>query len=487
MDNVEMKPPEDVEPVKPVESDTPEQVLELNFVPTWARRPPRSYEADRRGGSDSESRGGREHRPGRRERRDEPDRRERRGGRDDRRRTQTERDGQRGPRDDRLRERRPLPPPAPEPARIHLRFLPEPRHLAAVVRQVHSEMKSFPLHDMAMLFLNNPAYCQVTIEPRAADIRIFQCSKCRLAGLEREALVSHVVQSHLADYYDREEKVGDPPSGQFVFMGVCGLSGALLGPPNHHSFSERVAEMHRTRYADMPLEAYKRRIRTVQDPALVEKWKEESRKQVVYKLKGADGASAEAVKIAAAEAHMSRDVAPKLIQEMKKAVVPLDIALKGMGASADRSLQGALRRESRVPLNLMLALRGAFKARHLHLFKVGREHVFVTPVKPAPLDPAHVVESIREVLNHLHANPGCTRAKMIESLRPGVAPDSPEAAKVLAPLSWLIERGHIIEFFNGALAVPLASGTGANAPRREARPETGPETPEQGAPPVEAK
>jgi hypothetical protein len=220
----------------------------------------------------------------------------------------------------------------------------------------------------------------------------------------------------------------------------------------------------------------------VQDPAMVEKWKEESRKQVVYRLKGGEAKAGEPLKVGAAEAHMLREVAPTLIHEVKKALVPLDLAVKGMGPGIDQSLQGALRRESRMPISLMLALRGAFRARRLHLFKVGREHVFVTPIKPAPLDPAHAVESIREALNHLHANPGCTRQKLVEALRPGVAPDSPEASKVLAPLSWLIERGHIIEFFNGALAVPLRSRAGSAAPA-PAEPEKAAADPAPGAAP----
>ena len=46
---------------------------------------------------------------------------------------------------------------------------------------------------------------------------------------------------------------------------------------------------------------------------------------------------------------------------------------------------------------------------------------------------------------------------MVESLRPGKDPASPEVAEVVSPLRWLVERGHVIEFSDGTLAVPRSS------------------------------
>ncbi|HEY5654149.1 MAG TPA: hypothetical protein VIR63_07270, partial [Pontiella sp.] len=60
-----------------------------------------------------------------------------------------------------------------------------------------------------------------------------------------------------------------------------------------------------------------------------------------------------------------------------------------------------------------------------------------------------------EVLMFLKENPGSTRQHLIEVLYPSLDPKSKEAKDALQPLSWLIERGHIIEFFNGTLSVPL--------------------------------
>ena len=48
---------------------------------------------------------------------------------------------------------------------------------------------------------------------------------------------------------------------------------------------------------------------------------------------------------------------------------------------------------------------------------------------------------------------------MLKDLRPEASEGSPEPQDVLSHLSWLIEKGHIIEFFDGTLSVPLKAAT----------------------------
>ena len=129
-----------------------------------------------------------------------------------------------------------------------------------------------------------------------------------------------------------------------------------------------------------------------------------------------------------------------------------------------RAIHDVWQRESRFPASLMFALRPAFKHMHLHLFKVGGGVTFVTPIHPHPLPAEHAVTAIRGVLEFLHAHPGCTRQQLLDGLQPGAATESPEVVAVLNPLRWLIDRGHVIEFFNGTLAVPM-SGTRADRPQ----------------------
>jgi hypothetical protein len=44
------------------------------------------------------------------------------------------------------------------------------------------------------------------------------------------------------------------------------------------------------------------------------------------------------------------------------------------------------------------------------------------------------------------------------ALAPGLTPDSANVAEIINSLVWLIDRGHVIEFMNGTLAVPNRAG-----------------------------
>ena len=348
-----------------------------------------------------------------------------------------------------------------EPAPVSVRFLPDQRRLGAVVKKIHATYRAYPLMELAALFLSNPSACYVRIECNASASapELSRCRLCGMAAMEQETLVAHVTDQHLRDTFDVEETEAEPPAGAFTCVSRCGLTGELLGPPNHHTTAERIREIQRKRFGGMALAEYQQHVETLHDEALIEQWKERCRKQTVYRLKGdpsktepADGAP---MSWNEAEAYMMKHVVPSVISPSRRTAMPAELARR----IADRSLREAVSRawqkESRFPLSLSSALRAAFRHRQLYVFKAGSGLTFVTAVRPMPLDMGHVVESLREALSFLSEHPGCTRAELVEGLLPGMAVDSDEGRAVLSPLSWLVEKGHIIEFFNGCLSVPI--------------------------------
>lgn len=469
---------------KPVKVDE-DLILELNFVPQWARKPPSQHTYfDDRGRDGGQRRGFRDaRRRPQRERGRDRDRGDRRrgprppgerdgGGRGapGRRRPpsrdgvqgQDRAEGQYAERDAGPARHRPPHREHFEPTPVMVSFLPKPKGLSFVVHRIHSSRRSYPLAELAGVFLSNPDYCEVKVEARRGSdrLRVYQCKKCRMAALSNEQIASHVLSAHMEEHFAREEIVGEAPAGSFVCVAKCGLSGTLLGPPNHHSYAEKLQEIHQARYGGMSLDEYRSHIEMVRDPEAVEQWRQQSRNHVRYELKGSTDGEAEPLTWTEAESYMREKVVPALISDAARAVLPMDTARDMEDPKLRETIRHAWRRESHSPRSLPFALRGAFKHMHLHVFKAGQGDVFVCAVPPSPLDPAHAVASIGEVLTHLQAQPGCTRRQMVEALRPGAEPESAEVAELLQPLSWLIEKGHIIEFFNGTLSVPQG------APRR---------------------
>ena len=449
-----------------------ELVLDLNFVPTWARKPagenPYAH-FDGGGRGERRERGGRDDRGrkpfgdqrGPRPPRRDGQRGERRGppqggggGGGERRGPHGQGGGrrfERGPRRDFV-ERPQLPP-------INISFIPERNRLGAVVHDLHTSLRAYPLMDVAGGFLGNPAFYLIKGEMRAEGdggkpAPLFQCKECKAVFLRREAAMLHARGAHLELKFDKETVTTEPPAGNFVCVARCRLSGELLGPPNYHGYSERVQEVWRARFPQMSLDQYRSNIETVRDPELIEKWKQAQTTRTVYKLKGEEHPAE--MKQAEAERYFAERFAGGLVAETHRFIVAADVVQKCEDAGLKAAVSEAWNRESRKPFSLMLALRPAFNHMRLHLFKAAGRVTFVTAVRPYPIEPGQAVQPIAEVLQFLREHPGCTRKQMVEQLRPGAGDDSAKVAEVISPLRWLIEKGHVIEFFDGTLSVPSA-------------------------------
>ena len=309
---------------------------------------------------------------------------------------------------------------------------------------------------VASLYLANPESCiaRVEVDKSLKDCFLHQCKLCGMIALHEETLKRHMVKAHISEFMDRIEEQRDPPAGSFSSVAQCGLSGTLLGPSNHHSYSQKLREVHAGSYSNMSLESYTSRIKTVHDEETIEKWKQECSQQVVYRQKGSE--SEESMTQPKAEAYFLAEIAPARMEKTRRATLPVSLCREIEDMGLQLAIKNEWINEDRFPISIMMSLRGAFVSKGLFIFKAGKGKgvSFVTPIKLAPIEIEHVAESIKEVMLHLQEQPGTSRADLIKALRPDAAPDSDQAKEILSPLGWLIERGHIIEFFNGTLSVP---------------------------------
>lgn len=388
--------------------------------------------------------------------------------------------------------RRPSGETAAPPLPLEIRLLPEPKALGTIIRRIQVLRRAIPLRDVARLFLENDASLLVRIEPAGNETpppAFCQCRLCGMPALGEEEVREHLLNAHLEDFYDAVESEGEPPGGSFSCVARCGLSGELLGPPNHHSFGLRVQEMLRTRFAGMSEEEYRRHIETIRDPALVEEWRETRRRRLLYRRKtdaagaartqdapaddaapamppapgGGETASATVAEAGTpppalerhiAEMQLAREIAPLHIGRATHLVCPAAVLRNIPNRRLADAIRLRLDEERRRSGSLFFALRGAFRHRGLHLFRAGdaRGPEFVMGQAPVPLDTVHAVAEVRQIASHVASCPGCTRQTLVAALAP---PGDPAAqTQLLTRLNWLIEKGHLIEFFNGALALP---------------------------------
>ena len=497
------------------------------FAPSWARQTPDevAQKAARFARDDDDDRGG-FRRGGGPQRRDGDRRPPRRDG-DDRR--PPRRDGDRhpprhddegrGPRrdgdrrpprrdDDRRAQRRddghrPVPPP---PLDLDIRFMPASKALAAIIRRIQATHRAYPVRDIVKLFQNDDSGMAVRIEARkegADPQQIFQCRVCGMPALSEAEVAEHLIKKHLADYFDVEEVEAEAPKGNFPCVARCGLTGELLGPPNHHSYAHRVQEMLADRFPGMNEEEYRRHIEMVRDPEVVEQWREQCKHRRVFRRKlesaekvgeqkpeeatatadpSAEAAPAEQPKPVApalerheAELVFRREIMPGLIGAASHVVCPAtslkDLPNRRLAAALNasfaeetdpgrrfnhRSQADGSQPQSRMQRNgtLFAAVHAAFHHRGLYFFRAvdERGQEFVMASQPVPLDIDHATPELRQIAQYVADHPSCPPKYLVEDLNPDN--DEEKTKRLISQIKWLVEKGHLIEFFNGFLSPP---------------------------------
>lgn len=426
-----------------------EDLSGLDMTPDWARKEPGRIEVKKSGkpfrGDRRDDRGNSVGRRGRsRTGAGKPDRGARRS------RGRSEQEGGRPRASGETRR-----PRSAAPIPLKISFLPERHGLGIVVRRIRSAKVAFALPAIADLFLGKPEYYMLKVEAEdGADIRLYQCSVCEQLFRDMDAAVDHLFDDHAAEFFQVETVAADPPSGNFPRIARCGVSGEVLGPPNHHTYRERIRELHALHCPKMALEDYERRIETVEDQQAVEEWKVSQSSKTLYRPIACD--DAEALGRQEARALLEKDLAKDRIKSNNRFVIPGSIAWKCSDQDLLRTYRSAWEREKRFPITLIHALRPALKHMHLAVFRMGGRETFVSSVEPAPIKPEDSISPIKEALEYIAVHPKCKRDELAQAVAGDVREDESQVDKIIKSIHWLVDCGHLIEFSDGSLALPDA-------------------------------
>ncbi|MEM9480435.1 MAG: hypothetical protein AAGA58_12350 [Verrucomicrobiota bacterium] len=439
----------------------------LDLAPDWVKEiksPPTdfpSFKEDRRGGGGGDG----PRRPkGKRPRRD--DRGDRRSdGRGDRRSDGPRRGGPRkdagpgrgrgprrdgkgggGPRGDRNRDRGRgrdgrggrdqrdnRKPQAPPIEGFKVKLTPLDPGVQYLVQQIRMTGRAYPIFDLAKLLLESRERYTITVKrENESSPQLFRCAADGSLWLSREEATRHLLNSKaIGEYYEIETIEGEPPKGNFKSVAVCGMSGKLLGPPNHHGYQPELNRLYRERFSHMDFERFKSRIKMSQEEETIEKWKEQESTTTHYKPKGEEEM---VLKDRTALEQHFRDHHAGTIEEVENGTISGDAASKRMLAGP---LSGLVRSESdaqrRFPLDVMQFLCRKFEEAGLKFFKKGKKRTFVTLSRPRQI-PADVSfsEGIHRIVDFVRYNPGTTLNKLAGMLIPKEERSASVESKALA-------------------------------------------------------
>jgi len=368
-------------------------------------------------------------------------------------------------------------PAAPPPlVEVNLTLTPNDNGVDSLARQIKTTGRAYPLFDIARLVLQKDDRYSVTFSVKknaeGKSVQpLFVCALDDTLWLSEDEVVSYALGKHFNTFYTAERTATEPPKGTYTFVGQCGLSGAILGPPNYHDYQTRLHKLHTEKFSRMPFDEFKSRVRIVKDEAVVKKWIDD----LSWKTEFVCLNLPEPLRL------QSRDEVEKHFRATHKETIVKPVeshTLTGVAARALRSPQLLrLVRERwedqrHFPLQIATVLSQQFASRGLQFFKVNKTVTHVAIARPSFLDLATtpVSESIRRIVEYINGHSKCSRRQLIESLAPsptviavapaeGVAEKTPaqpvaptdEQNAVIADLHWLIHQGHVIEFANGTL------------------------------------
>jgi hypothetical protein len=350
---------------------------------------------------------------------------------------------------------------------VQVDFLPEERAFSKIIQQIKQGHTSYPLFGLARMFLERPERHRIRIRSLDNNTMLYQFSDRGPVAMDPAALERTAFNQKKDDFYETEIAEKEPVKGNFASVARCSLSGKLLGPTNYHTFQSTLRSLYEQRFSRrMSFEDYRRTIEIVTNVEAVNQWKEEARKTVTYRTKSAE----EPVtfeNIGAVEQHFRAHYLPTVVKPC--------LAAEIFGETArhlpDRRLIAAIRkardRENRFPAQIAGALRHGLNQAGLHVFKHKKRILYISTVRPQLFDPnqAPVSAGLAAILAVLKSYPKITRKQLAEKILARSLGDkakeenSPEYQQakttLVTDLIWLAKAGHVIEFADGTLDLPL--------------------------------
>ena len=457
-------------------------LADFQFGPAWARPGARqersaSYpehrSGDRQGSERRPRRDNREGRQPRGERRFDGQNGERRFNREDRNRGsfRPRRDGDR-------REQTPRPP-LPEPAeglRVELR--PVDSGLAALHQEVQKHRRTISLLDLAKVVMGSYDRYDLVFMKQENGPDLYQCKHGDGACfISRQEAVKHLWQSSwMSKYYETVEQEVEAPKGDFKAIAKCSLNNELVGPVNWHGYQSALMNLHRTKFANMPFEAFRSKIVTDKSEEAVQAWQDAVSKRTAWKPVR-EGASEVLLESPAAveqdfESNHFEDCYDVTDKVFVNGAVKKNHLSPGLWAHLIQ-LSGTTRRH---PSMLIPNLCHGLARHHMPIFKWKGNH-YTGPARPKAMEEGTVLsDSLMSIATWAAKNPGKGVDAMLKELAP--VPDPEQATEeevaqakekqqnLVRDLLWLSEQGYILVFSNNTVSRPKAVPAQAPSPKK---------------------
>jgi len=391
------------------------------------------------------------------------------------------------------------------PKDVQITIYPDDKSVDALASHVRQSGHAFSMFDASRLVLADGD--RFVVRYRCAEERptgLFNVPGDGGLFLNRDEALAHVLRSAALDEFYRVEEIElEAPKGEFQSVAVCGMSGELIAPPSHHSYQTGLIRLHRERFANMPFEDFKRRVKVEANPELVAKWKENmSKGQRWVCLKGEAPEGGEPVALGSRsdmEAHFRRTFGNDAVIEVREANVPGNIDKQKLSPALFIMLRQSVDAARKHLFEISQKLGAGLERRGLKLFKRRAGKQFVCRVKPRAIENGMIFsDRLADIVKILKDNHGMPMQTLVESIMPspppmdGADPNAPKHLTegqigVIKDIRWLANEGYVIEYSDGMVFLGVQGEPQQPAAKKAGKAEAAPVAEPEAVAEVEAE
>ncbi|MDR2776888.1 MAG: hypothetical protein LBB17_02500 [Puniceicoccales bacterium] len=379
---------------------------------------------------------------------------------------------------------------------VDVEFYPNDTGFDAIISALKSTHKTYELFSVAKLFLEKPERFAMVVKKKSTqeDKYLYLTTDDNFIFETANEAIDHVVENYAGKYFDIEEQEVPPPTGKFICLHKCGMTGKVLGPPNYHKYQEILVTHHDRFLPRVPFEKFKARIEKITSEEEIENWKVQSSKVQIFRPKRQED-SVEKI-----ELKSTGEVKKYFIEHLKDQAITSYDSVRVPGETFDRmpksllskSIFVLISREKSFPLNFANNLRGRLGRSGFIIYKIGSKSgiSYVSGIRRKFRRPGDVfTDDVQKIITIIDANPkifitslclqytqgclgtlsdglekGSDQASMSASTSQETSSDTESVAvsplnspqksvgqEFFKNLHWLIREGYVIEFEDGTL------------------------------------
>lgn len=343
-------------------------------------------------------------------------------------------------------------------------FYPDDVGFSTIIKALRTNHITYELFEVAKIFLDKTDRFVASVTRKAAPgekpERVFVSLPDDMPFATEEEAIQHAVSNSVETLFDIEEVEVEAPTGNFQFVNRCGITKALLGPPNYHRYEEIARQHHQSRLSNMPFERFQQSIEQVREEEVINEWLGSMKKTKRYISKPGEGEESQSFDSLSDAIgflrSMQRDKLVKSVNYARVSGVTLD---KYPNTEASRAVTGELARQRRFPLDTANAIRGRLRREKFSIYKKGSKGVtLICSTKRRFRAQGQVMaDSLDRLILFLESNQNIKAKELPPAFESWLKETHPDVAfvenKLFQDLHWLIADGYVSHFADDTLFV----------------------------------